>query len=658
MLIWLALPILFAQAPAGVNAGSWSGTGAGNGTLPSVRITSPLGRSGVPGSIRIVAQIHTESGTALGPVKFFIDGQLFRTDEDGAPYVVEWTDENPFERREIAVAVTDALGREVRDSVVLEPFEITEETDVTSVMVEASVQDKNGRFVKALPQNAFKVLEDGVPQVLDLARHEAVGATLALLIDSSSSMSRRLDFVQRTAATLAQYMTPLDRMVVAPFSKGLLPTTGPTDDKKTVAEAIAAIRTAGGTAILDSLSQIGRSFPETSGRRAVILITDGYDENSSTPLEDTLAALKEAHATVYVVAIGGVAGISLKGEKVLRRIATETGGRVFMPTTDGQLELVHNALADDVQNRYLITYTPANQAHDGKWRQISVETGVPDYRVKARPGYYAPKPAPVRPSVEFTATDLNGQYLEVAADDLEIYEDGVPQKVETFHEASQPVSIVLALDASGSMRNREADVIAAARAFTAALRPQDQLAVMLFSDSVVLTHDLSTNRDATRDAIDTYKTAGGTALYDALGEALARLKRAEGRRVVVVMTDGRDEDNPGTGPGSVRKLPDVLDALKQTGAAIFPIGLGTKVDAPMLQKLADLSGGRSLLPQDVSTLGDEFQRVVEDLRRRYIVGYTSTNGERDGKWRDVEIKVKAEKQITVRSLGGYTAPER
>jgi hypothetical protein len=90
---------------------------------------------------------------------------------------------------------------------------------------------------------------------------------------------------------------------------------------------------------------------------------------------------------------------------------------------------------------------------------------------------------------------------------------------------------------------------------------------------------------------------------------------------------------------------------------VFPIGLGTKVDTPTLEKLADLSGGRALMPQDVSTLGDEFQRVVEDLRRRYVVGYTSTNGERNGKWREVEIRVKAE-QITVRSPGGYNAPER
>jgi len=659
MFIWASLvAFLLQQASAGPNGGHWSPSAGGNGTATSVRITSPLGRSGIPGSIRIVAQIHAESGAQLGPVKFFIDGQLFRTDEDGAPYVVEWTDENPFERREISVAVSDALGREVRDSVVLEPFEITEETDVTSVMVEASVQDKNGRFVKSLPQSSFSVLEDGVPQVLDLARHEAVGATLALLIDSSGSMSRRLDFVQRTASTLAQYMTPLDRMLVAPFSKGILTTTGPTDDQKTVSEAIAAIRSHGGTAILDSLAALGASLPESTGRRVVILITDGYDENSSKSVEETLAALKEARATVYVVGIGGVAGISLKGEKLLRRIATETGGRVFLPSTEAQLELVHNTLADDVQNRYLITYTPANQAHDGKWRDISVSTNVPEYRVKARPGYFAPKPAPVRPSVEFTATDMEGQYLDVSADDLEVYEDGVPQQVETFHESTQPVSIVLALDASGSMRHREADVIASAHAFTEALRPQDQLAVMLFSDSVGFIHDLSTNREATREAIAGYKTSGGTALYDALAEALMRFKRVEGRRVVVVMTDGRDENNPGTGPGSSHKLADVLELLKDTGVTVFPIGLGTKVDVDMLQNLADLSGGRALLPQDVSTLGVEFQHVVEDLRRRYIIGYTSTNGERDGKWRNVEIRMRAERQVTVRSVGGYTAPER
>jgi hypothetical protein len=139
---------------------------------------------------------------------------------------------------------------------------------------------------------------------------------------------------------------------------------------------------------------------------------------------------------------------------------------------------------------------------------------------------------------------------------------------------------------------------------------------------------------------------------------LSRLDRAEGRRVVVAMTDGRDENNPGTAPGSIHTFAEVQHVLKQSGTTLFAIGLGTKVDVAPLQELANLSGGRALLPQDVSGLGAEFRRVVEDLRRRYVVSYTSTNGERDGRWRNVSISLKSAPRVTVRSSGGYNAPDR
>jgi len=169
---------------------------------------------------------------------------------------------------------------------------------------------------------------------------------------------------------------------------------------------------------------------------------------------------------------------------------------------------------------------------------------------------------------------------------------------------------------------------------------------------------LTANRAASNEAIDGYKTGGGTAFYDAVATALSRLERTEGRRVIVAMTDGRDENNPGTAPGSTHTLNDVKRQLKENGTTMFTIGLGTKVDAAPLKELADLSGGRALLPQDVSELGHEFQRVVEDLRRRYVVGFTSTNGERNGHWRNVSITLKSAPQVTVRSAGGYNAPER
>jgi VWFA-related protein len=208
------------------------------------------------------------------------------------------------------------------------------------------------------------------------------------------------------------------------------------------------------------------------------------------------------------------------------------------------------------------------------------------------------------------------------------------------------------------MRRSEADVIASARAFAAALRPEDKLAIMLFADDVTMLQDLTTNRASSSEAIDSYKTGGGTALYDAVAAALDRLKRVEGRRVVVAMTDGRDENNPGTAPGSTHTIADIRQQLKESGTTMFAIGLGRKVDSAPLKELAGLSGGRALMPQDVSELAAEFQRVVEDLRRRYVVSYTSTNGKRDGQWRNVTIGLRSAPQVTVRSAGGYTAPER
>ncbi|MCA1563239.1 MAG: VWA domain-containing protein [Acidobacteria bacterium] len=574
----------------------------------SVRITSPLGRTGLPGLIRIVAQVYHPPSAPPGEVRFYVDDHLLRSVDQGPPYAVEWADENPFQRREIAVEAVDAAGNAVRDKIVLEPFEVTEAAEVTSVLLETS--------------------------------------------------SRRLDFVQRTAKTLSSYMTPLDRMVIAPFSKELGAITGPTNDQATIAESIQAIRPQGGTAILDSLAHAARILSAADGRRAIVLITDGYDEHSTTTFEGALTAVKSAGATLYVVGVGGVAGISIKGERLLRRLAVETGGRVFFPARDEQLVEVDRVLTDDVQNRYLITYTPRNQKIDGTWRVVTVKTADPGHVIRTRPGYFAPKPAPIKPALEFTAIHPSGQYMDLTVEDLEVVENGVPQQVDTFHEAVQPVSIVLALDASGSMRQKEADVVASARDFITALRPQDQLAVVLFSDHSTFAHDLSENRQFAIDALSKYRATGGTALYDALSDSLVRLKRADGRRVVVVMTDGRDEDNAGTGPGSVRRLEDVEKYIKDTGASVFGIGLGAKVDEGPLQRFADLSGGRAFFPSDVAALPTEYRRVVDDLRRRYVVGYTSSHIQRDGSWREVTIKVRSRQDATIKSAGGYFAPSR
>jgi VWFA-related protein len=623
----------------------------------TVRITSPMGRTGTAAALRIVAQVQYAATAPPGQVRFFVDRQLLGAVRE-APFALEWLDENPFERREIAVEAVDAFGNTASDSVVLEPFEVTDAAEVASVLLEASVQDKGGRFVRDLPASQFTVLENGVKQSLDLVHQEDVGATFALLVDSSASMSRRMDFVQRTAGTLASYLTKRDAMLIAPFAKEIRAMTGPTTDPATVIEAVQAIRPEGGTAILDSLAKLPQILASVTTRRAVILITDGYDENSSTSFDEALTAVKSSGATLYVVGIGGVAGISIKGERLLRRLAVETGGRFFFPSRDEELREVHDVLTQDVRNRYLTTYTPENQEPDGTWRTLAVKTPDPTHVVRTRPGYFARKPAPIRPVVEFTAADETGTYLDLAAADLEIVENGVVQKVELFQEAVEPVAIVLALDASGSMKRKEADVMASAREFINALRPTDKVAVVLFSDQPMFTHDLSEDRAAALATLDRYRASGGTALYDTLGEAMLLLKRTAGRRAVVVMTDGRDENNPGTGPGSVRRLDDVVKLIQQTGTLAFGIGLGVNVDQEPLRKIAGTSGGRAFFPADVSELAAQYRRVVDDLRRRYVVGYTSSHIQHDGAWRDVEIRVKGFPTATVRSAGGYVAPRQ
>lgn len=623
----------------------------------SIRITSPLGRTGTTGAIRIVAQVNAAKGATVGAVRFFVDNQMVGEDPSGPPYAVEWTDENPFEAREISVNVADSEGNVARDAITLKPLELVERTEISSVYVETSVQDKTGRFITGLEPSAFSLAEDEVGQTLDVVRAEQLPATYTLLVDSSQSMARRIDFVRDAASQLSTFLRPRDRILVAPFSRSVGAITGPTDDRATVADAISKIEPRGGTAILDSLEDAARTIASLEGRHAIILITDGYDEHSTQAFEDALTAVQRTGAAVYVVGIGGVAGISLKGERFLRKLANDTGGRAFFPTRDIELKPIHELVANEVTLRYVLTYVPKNQKVDGTWRRIGVAVNDPTLRVRARPGYFAPRPPPVRPSIEFTLKDLTRELVDVTIDDLEVTEDGVAQKVEAFQEAVSPVSIVFALDASGSMKKATDDVKAAAKAFVQNVRPEDALALILFANKSAFAHDMTTRRDWSVEAIDKYVASGGTALYDAAFDALTRLRGIEGRRVVVLMTDGRDENNPGTAPGSVHTYPQVLERLKTVDATVYTVGLGAKIDRSKLEELAALSGGEAYFPQDVASLAQDFNRILETLRRRYVISYTSTNSTRDGAFRRVEIKSRKE-GVAVLSRGGYNAPDK
>ena len=250
-----------------------------------MRITSPQGRTGAITKVRIVAQIKVPA--AVGPAKawFYVDGKLVGSVEDGPSYSVDWVDENPFERREIVVQAQDTKGRTMEDKVVLPPFEITDQSEVSSVLLDAGVYDTHNRLVSGLDPAAFLIRENGVPQTADQIATEILPTTILLLVDNSQSMSRRMDFVRLSAERLGAALRRRDKIIVAPFNKQIGAITGPTSDAATITGAIGAMRAEGGTAILDAVREGSKLLQGAVGRRVVILITDGYDENSKGDLD-------------------------------------------------------------------------------------------------------------------------------------------------------------------------------------------------------------------------------------------------------------------------------------------------------------------------------------------------------------------------------------
>ena len=162
---------------------------------------------------------------------------------------------------------------------------------------------------------------------------------------------------------------------------------------------------------------------------------------------------------------------------------------------------MHDALASDVQNRYLLSYTPPTSKRTARGARSPSRPADATNKVRAASGYFAPKPPPVRPSIEFTVTDAERRLLDVDVNDLVVTEDGVEQTVETFQEAVTPVSIILALDASGSMKK---SVEAAKAAATSSWMRSGRRTSSACSCSRTVrssSHDLGTERDKAQAAI-------------------------------------------------------------------------------------------------------------------------------------------------------------
>ncbi len=272
-------------------------------------------------------------------------------------------------------------------------------------------------------------------------------------------------------------------------------------------------------------------------------------------------------------------------------------------------------------------------------------------------------------SVYATVRDLKGNsVLNLTRDDFSLLEDGMPQTLTHFTSAKVPLTIALLIDASNSMNlggkiemGRKAAV-----EFAESVDAEDRLMVLSFNDELQGLAAPSADRGAIKSAIQSIQARGGTALYDALFRAADRLSAVEGRRVVVLLSDGRDQSLVDNEPGSLHLFEEALVRAHRSEVAVYAIGLGRHLDTEMdlrqerslkdiLDLLARTTGGRSYYPERAGQLSGIYRQIAADLKAQYALAYVSANHARDGKWRAITLRTK-QPDLEVEARAGYYAP--
>lgn len=264
----------------------------------------------------------------------------------------------------------------------------------------------------------------------------------------------------------------------------------------------------------------------------------------------------------------------------------------------------------------------------------------------------------------------NGDYVTgMTADDFRVLEDGRPQRIDRFSAERKPLRVAIVLDTSQTMDGRKLEKAKrAAGEFLEILGGQDEGLVVTFDNRVRVAQDITRDKAELLRAVESAEAGGGTALYDAIFRSARRLGDFDGRRVLILLSDGRDEAQNGLEPGSLHTLEEALVEALRNEAMIFSIGLGRGLEdeldfyrrrtlGSILEQMAAQTGGRSLLSSGVGELRRSFRDIAEDLRNQYSIAYTSDNERDDGSWREIELLV-GDRDLEVIHRRGYYAPRR
>ena len=394
------------EAPEG--AAATEGTAAASPV--KVRFLEP-GAALLEGTIRITVEASTSPDAQIARVSIFADEKLL-TILEKSPYTLTWNSGTGQMLRKLRAVAEDSLGRTGEAVLVARRIGGVQYEDVRLVQVYAMVRDAKGRPVTDLGRGAFTLKEDGVAQTITTFAPARMPITIALLVDTSSSMrlQDRIGFARRGAETFLGTVAPEDRLLVLSFDDTIKGSREPTTDRKALKERIGALVPGGGTALYDALYQTAELLTGLEGRRAIVLLSDGRDqaleENEPGSLhvfEEALERVQRSEAAVYAIGLGPRLDQEMDLERrrsvkdLLTLLAAQTGGRIYLPQRPGVLDDVYRQVAADLKDQYLLAYASTNTARDGRWRAIDVSVSDPTLKISARAGYFAPgTPSAVR----------------------------------------------------------------------------------------------------------------------------------------------------------------------------------------------------------------------------------------------------------------------
>ncbi len=273
------------------------------------------------------------------------------------------------------------------------------QVEVNRVNILFTVTDKKGRFITDLNKGDFQVLENKQPQpIIEFAAESDLPLRLAVLIDTSNSIRDRFRFIQEAAVEfITSVMRPkVDKALVVSFDSSAELVSDLDGDPEKLAALVRDLRPGGGTALFDAIffacrDKLSWEQPRHKFRRAMIILSDGDDNQSQKSREQALEMAQKADVVIYTISTN-YTRLETDGDKILKYLASETGGQAFFPFKVEDLSQSFENIANELRHQYNIYYRPEHMKTDGSYQAIAVHVkDRKDLVVRARKGYYAPR---------------------------------------------------------------------------------------------------------------------------------------------------------------------------------------------------------------------------------------------------------------------------